>query len=470
MAGKDVRFDAPRGVRDVLPPRSSLVYQACRYFSELAMVYGYLPVETPIFEHTQVFERSVGEATEIVGKQMYTFEDRGGESLTLRPEGTAGVVRAFVQHSLFMTEQLPWRVFYVEDMFRYERPQAGRYRQFKQLGVEAIGAKGPQVDVEQIQLCVRFLEGIGVADLEVRVNSVGDESCRPAYIRELRGFLERTEVAASLCGECRERAERNPLRVFDCKRASCRAVVAEAPRILDRLCDECREHLELVASGLEAIGARYTIDHTLVRGLDYYTKTAFEVVCGSLDAAQNAIAGGGRYDGLVELMGGPPTPGMGFAVGLERALLAADATGRAETSEQSDSTGKAASLSQVAGVPRFDPTVPVPDTVVVPLETTAARTSILSCLRLASLLRESGMVAFVADGGRSLKAQLRSAHRLGARVVAIVGEAEVSAGAVTLKPLGRDHGVGRDQVTVPIEQAVKCVREMLTASGEELVQ
>lgn len=451
-----------------MPPRSSLVYQACRYFSELATLYGYLPIETPIFEHTQVFERSVGEATEIVGKQMYTFEDRGGESLTLRPEGTAGVVRAFVQHSLFMTEQLPWRVFYVEDMFRYERPQAGRYRQFKQLGVEAIGGKGPQLDVEQIELCLRFLEGIGVGDLEVRVNSVGDESCRPAYIRELRGFLERTEVAASLCGECRERAERNPLRVFDCKRASCKAVVAEAPRMLDRLCDGCREHLELVASGLEAVGVGYTIDHTLVRGLDYYTRTAFEVVCGSLDAAQNAVAGGGRYDGLVELMGGPPTPGVGFAVGLERALLAAEAAGGIETSARSRSSGKAPGSPEAGGVPRFDPTVPVPDTVVVPLETTVARASISSCLGLASALRASGMVAFVADGGRSLKAQLRSADRLGARVVAIVGEAEVSAGAVTLKSLGRDRESERDQVTVPMEQAVDRVREMLRASGEGL--
>jgi histidyl-tRNA synthetase len=454
------RLDAPRGVRDLLPPRSNLVWAATVYFGELARLYGYEPIETPTFEHTAVFERSVGEATDIVTKQMYTFSDKSGASLTLRPEGTAGVVRAFVQHEIYKSTPLPWRVFYVEDMFRYERPQAGRYRQFKQVGVEAIGARDPQSDAEQIELCWRFLEAVGVGALEVRLNSLGDPSCRPRFVTELSSYLADAKVYSALCSDCKLRAEKNPMRVFDCKEESCRRVLAAAPTIEEFLCEECREHFAQLKECLEVLGIPFKVQPELVRGLDYYTRTAFEIVSSALDAAQNAVAGGGRYDGLVEVLGGPPTPGVGFAIGVERALLAAEAldSDLSRRSVKDETTVTVQGRGQTALVP-FDAK---PDAVVVPLIKPALSVSV----KLASELRKMGYVAFTQESGRSLRSQLRAADKAGAQLVALVGEEELAEGAVTIKPLRLAGGGGEPpQSRLPLDEAPTYIDGLLQAGG-----
>ncbi len=452
MAGIDRRFSAPKGVSDTLPAEAAITLGATKYFAEVASLYGYSPIETPVLERTEVFERSVGVTSDIVSKQMYTFEDKSGDSLTLRPEGTAGVVRAFVEHEIYKSEPLPWRVFYIADMFRYERPQAGRYRQFKQVGVEAIGAGAPEVDVEQIDMCLSFLGGIGVAQPKLLINSIGDPTCRPEYLKALVEYLDSSEIRSGLCADCRSRANRNPLRVLDCKRPECKKLTEEAPKALDYLCEACRAHFEEVIAGLEALGIDYRIEPRLVRGLDYYTRTAFEVVSGGLEAAQDAVAGGGRYDGLVELFGGPPMPAVGFAVGLARSLAASKSKGKAE----SDRQGHGRSRHRL-GPPRFEPAPRRPDVFVIEIDAGARD----QALRLASSMRALGVSVVVSPGDRSVKSSMKHADRSGASVVALLGPDEVAKGEVTVRALRRSAESGPQQLSIRIEDAPRAISEIL---------
>jgi histidyl-tRNA synthetase len=413
---------APSGTHDVLWPESTRWEAVLAAFAARVEAAGYGMTHTPIFEDVRVFRRGIGEGSDVVGKEMYEFEDRGGRHLALRPEGTAPMVRAFVQHR----PPLPWKAWYATPAFRYERPQAGRYRQHHQLGVEALGPSDPDLDVEAVSLADGFFRSLGLSEFELRLNSMGDGVCRPDYLELLRHYLE--ERREQLCPEHRERLDANPLRVLDCKREACRQATEDAPALVDHLCDPCRAHFARVVAGLDALGVGYRFDHRLVRGFDYYTRTTFEFASGALESAQNGIGGGGRYDGLVEMLGGPPTPGIGFGIGIERLLLACDAEG-------------------------VFPVEPVPlDAFVVDVTGGEAARD------LTAELRGAGMRADRAFDGRSLKSQMKGADRSGARVALIVGPDEVAAGTVTVRPL---RG-GGDQRTVPRAGVVEAVREAVT--------
>ena len=395
-------FSPPRGTQDQLPPTSDRIERLRRDATALARTCGFHPVETPAFEHTDLFVRGVGESTDVVTKEMYTFEDKGGRSLTLRPEGTAPVVRAYlnVRQSL----PTPFKAYYVVPMFRHERPQAGRMRQHTQFGVEIIGTTAPAADAEVIALADSFLRGRGIERMTLHLNSIGDEKCRPAYREALTAFIE--ERSDRLCSEHRERWKTNPLRVLDCKREECRTATEDAPRSIDHLCEECRSHFETVQEGLREEGVALQVDHRLVRGLDYYTRTAFEFVSEVLGPTQSTLCGGGRYDGLAEALGGEPTPGIGFGLGLERLLIALEQEGVA---------------------------LPEPEAgVFVVALGEAARSEARALVRA---LREEGLIAETAYEDRPLKAQLKMADRSGARSAAILGEKELAEGVVTMRRL-----------------------------------
>lgn len=387
-------FRAPKGTDDVLPPASRTWRRVLRAWDDWAERFGYELVLNPIFEATEVFARGVGEATEIVQKQMYTFRDKGGRWLTLRPEGTASVVRAYLQTGA--TGAL--KVSYSGPMFRYEQPQAGRRRQFYQVGVEYVGAAAAAADAEVIEVGYRFLADLGMPTLEVQVNSIGDPVCRPAYLELLRNYLEQRRDR--LCEDSLRRLESNPLRVLDCK--VCAPRLEEAPSPVDHLCEECAQHYAEVLERLEALAVPYREAPRLVRGLDYYTRTAFEYVAPSLEAAQNAVGGGGRYDGLAEVLGGPPVPGVGLAMGIDRIMLA---------------------LGEVAEPPALDLYVVV-----------AAAELQPAAAGLVSELRRAGLRVDTDPEGRSVRAQFRAADRRGAAGVAVVGE-EWQDGKVTVRDL-----------------------------------
>ena len=313
-------FQAPAGTFDVLPPESSRYEALVGRFAEHVARAGYGSAITPMFEDVGVFER-LGQSTDVVRKEMYDFEDKGGRRMALRPEGTASVARAYVQRR----PTLPFKAWYVGPIFRYERPQAGRYRQHHQLGIEALGSDDPDLDVEVMGLAAGFYAGLGLTRVRLRLTSLGDAACRPAYRDRLQGYLEAGRD--QLCEEHRDRIEENPLRILDCKREACRAAGAQAPRMVDHLCGRCRSHFDRVTAGLAALGVGFELDPSLVRGLDYYTRTTFEFTSDALEFAHSGAGGGGRYDGLVEALGGPPTPGIGFGLGIERILLTCDAEG-----------------------------------------------------------------------------------------------------------------------------------------------
>ena len=396
-------FRAPPGTRDLLVPESTRLAGLVTDFARTVQLAGYGLVLGPMLEDAAVFTSGVGEATDIVAKEMYELEDRGGRRLALRPEGTASIVRAFVQHR----PPTPFKAWYVTPAFRYERPQAGRYRQHHQVGVEALGTDDPDLDVELVGLLMSYLEGTGLQSLELKVSSMGDETCRPGYVAALGAYLSTREN--ELCSEHQARWRLNPLRFLDCKKPECVKVRAGAPRLSDALCGPCRAHLERVLEGLDSQKIPWRRDDALVRGLDYYTRTTFEVASLALDAAQDALGGGGRYDRLAERLGGPATPGIGFASGLERVLGAL----RAE------------------GVP--DPTRSPVEVFVVDVAGGA------SARDLTAELRKEGIGAERSFDQRSMKAQLRQADRSGARLALIVGQKELSAGEVGLKWL-RDSG------------------------------
>jgi len=400
-------YRAPKGTSDLLPPDARAWERLLGIAQDLFARYGYEPIYTPVFEHTDVFVRGIGEATDIVGKEMYTFDDKGTPptSLTLRPEGTAPVVRAALENGLVANGRSA-KLYYAGPMFRYERPQAGRRRQFWQIGVEALGMADPTLDAEVIALLMEFFAAAGVprASMRLLINTMGDETCRPAYREEVAGFIRAN--ADTLCEECARRAETNPLRAFDCKNEGCRTVMAKAPLLRDRLCDDCAAHYAAVKSNLDALGIAYIEDSSLVRGLDYYTRTVFEVQAEGM-GAQNAIGGGGRYDRLMEMYGGQPTPGLGFALGFERTMLALAA----------------------AGVVAEEPAIAEVFVARVADETAS------EVFALTQRLRAAGIATEMDHQSRSLKAQMKNADRLGSLLVILVGPDELAAGEVTVRDM-----------------------------------
>ncbi len=389
-----------KGMNDILPGQVARWQDMERVARETFALYGYREVRTPVVEAYALFARGVGEQTDIVSKEMYVFEDKGEEKLALRPEGTAGTVRAFVEHGCHVEGMQKW--YYIGAMFRRERPQKGRYRQFHQIGCEVLGVAEPGIDAEQIAMLDDFLGRLEVR-AQVAVNSVGDGACRPAYLDRLRAYLRAHRD--ELCADCRERTERNPLRALDCKVESCQPVLRGAPRLLDQLCDACRDHFEAVKSALDDLGVRYVVDPRLVRGLDYYVRTAYEF-SSDLLGSQSAVAGGGRYDGLVELLGGPAVPGIGFALGQERLAIMMEASGHRSPE-------------------------PRPQLFLIAADEAGAR----AALRLAASLRQAGVACDLDPRGGKLKAQFRQAERVQARYALVLGGNEVESGQAKLKDL-----------------------------------
>jgi histidyl-tRNA synthetase len=409
-----VDLSPPRGTQDILPPQSDRLLALYDAAHRAATSFGYRYVETPTFEATDLFARSSGETSDVVSKEMYTFTDRGGRSETLRPEGTAAVVRAYLAHAHDLPT--PFKGYYIETLFRYGRPQKGRLREFRTFGIEVLGAAEPHADVDVIEtgdLLLRILRsGRPVLDgIELQLNSIGDEVCRPAYRELLASYLEANEDR--LRDEHKARYRDNPLRVLDCKDDACREVSKDAPKIIDHLCGPCADHFATVRAGLDEARIGYTLVPTLVRGLDYYTRTAFEFVSPSLGPSQGTVLGGGRYDGLAEALGGAATPGVGFGSGVERLLLA--------LGEEWDPRFSAAAGSRHPGLWFF--------VVTVGQGTASYARSVARALR-GDLGERSVDAPF---GDRSLKAQLRMANRAGANYTVIVGEREMEAGTITLR-------------------------------------
>ena len=420
---------APKGTADMLPATGRAWERLNRIAQELFARYGYEPIYTPTFEHTEVFTRAIGEATDIVSKEMYSFQDRGNppRDITLRPEGTASVVRAALEHSLTANGQFA-KLYYSGPMFRYERPQKGRMRQFWQIGAELLGAAEPSADAELITMLWRFFEecGIPAANMRLLINSMGDENCRPVYREKVAGFIR--EHSAELCEECDRRAETNPLRAFDCKNPMCREIMSGAPLLRDELCDECAAHYSAVKGYLDGLEIPYVEDPSLVRGLDYYTRTVFEVQVDAGLGSQNAIGGGGRYDRLMQEYGGPATPGLGFALGFERTVLAMEAC------------GANADIHAVA------------DVYVARVDSTVAA----AAFALTAALRDAGITAEEDHQARSLKSQFKQADRIGARFVAIIGPDELSAGQFTLRDMGT-----KEETKVSLSEATTAVANAL---------
>jgi len=417
-------YVAPRGTRDVLPEETPKWQYLESKFRESCNLYGYGEIRTPTFEYTELFTRNLGETTDVVSKEMYTFETKGGRSLTLRPEGTAPAIRAYVQHSLGASLPVA-KLYYIGRAFRYERPQAGRYREHTQLGVEAIGSIDPALDAEVVSLAARFFTTVGVKGFELKLNSIGCPKCRPDYRKALVDFA--SGEVAKLCPTCVVRYEQNPLRMLDCKVMECKAVLANAPRMVDYLCEECAEHFGKVQAYLRGMNTDFVLDPTLVRGFDYYTKTAFEFVSGEL-GAQNAIGGGGRYDNLVEEIGGQPTPAIGFGLGLDRLALTLEAMG-------AEVPGKNGVSAFVAGL---------------------GEAGHQAAVKTVFDLRSDGVATDMDYTGRSLKAQMKIADKLGARFVVILGEDEIAGGVAALRDMSTS-----EQQTVPLDRLAEHVKRGL---------
>ncbi|MCI7612712.1 MAG: histidine--tRNA ligase [Selenomonadaceae bacterium] len=408
--------NAPRGTKDILPDSVGDWNYVEGEIRELCRRFGYSEIRTPIFEHTELFQRGIGEGTDVVDKEMYTFTDRGDRSITLRPENTASAVRAYLQNKLYAESNLV-KLFYIGSMFRYDRPQAGRMREFHQFGVEALGEANPAVDAEVILLAMSLLEGLGLKDLELSINSVGCPKCRSKYRTMLQDFFR--DKLEDLCEDCRSRFDRSPLRILDCKKDSDKPYMADAPKITDCLCQECSDHFAKLQEHLSSTGISFQHDPRLVRGLDYYTKTAFEIKYPPL-GAQSAVAGGGRYDGLIEEMGGNPTPAVGFATGLERLLLALESQNLLPEKSRSVDAYVVA-LGEAAQSEGF---------------------------KLLNSLRREGLSAAMDFAGRSMKAQMKQANKLGARYALILGDDEIAEGVVMLRSMSdsQQEKVALDQV------------------------
>ncbi|MDP6064409.1 MAG: histidine--tRNA ligase [SAR202 cluster bacterium] len=412
------QFQAPRGTSDILPEEQVYWRFLESRAEEVAAKFGYERINTPAFENANLFVRSVGAATDIVEKETYTFEDRGGDLVSLRPEGTAPVCRAYLQHGMHNLPQ-PVRLFYMGDFFRYDRPQAGRYRQFHQFGIEVIGEADASVDSEVIDLAWSVLESVGVKDVTLLLNSIGDAMCRPGYIDELRSYY-RSRVSELVHDDCKRRLETNPLRLLDCKNGECQPLIEAAPGSVDYLCGDCSKHWDALLGDLNAAGRSYKIDKRLVRGLDYYSRTVFEIVPPS-DGQQSTLVAGGRYDGLIELLGGRPTPGIGFALGIERVLVAIPSDDE--------------SITKIAG-----------NKIIVAHMGDESKSA---GVKLCSELRRAGIAAVLAPPGRSLKSQLRYASFIRATHAVIIGDRELESGSFMLRNLG-----DREQREIPRDDLV----------------
>ncbi|MFZ5647921.1 MAG: histidine--tRNA ligase [Bacillota bacterium] len=414
----------PRGTADILPEDAGRWRYVEDMFRKICLEYNYLEIRTPIFEHTELFERGVGDTTDIVEKEMYTFLDRGERSVSLRPEGTAPVVRAFLENSLYSGPQ-PVKLYYMGPMFRYDKPQAGRYRQFHQLGVEVLGSPHPAVDAELIAMVMDFYGRLGLKDLELHINSVGCPGCRSVLRQELLDFFR--PRLDKLCKNCSGRYGRNPLRILDCKEKTCREISTSAPTTLDCLCPECERHFSLVKEYLDSLGVTYQVDNRLVRGLDYYTHTAFEIMTPDI-GSQSSIGGGGRYNGLIEACGGPAVPGVGYALGMERILLAMK--------------------SQEAYLPAVDR----PDVFVV----SAGPGCEKEAFKLLYHLRRGGLSADMDYMGRSLKAQMKFAGKTGCRYVVILGGDELKRKAAGVKDM-----TSGSQVEMPLDNLAEEIKKSI---------
>jgi len=410
-------YQAARGTTDILPTEQPYWEYVRGTVARVAALYGFQRIDTPIFEDTSLFRRSAGEYTDIVQKEMYTFDDRGGNSLTLKPEGTPAVCRAYIQHGM-QNQPQPVKLYYFSPIFRYDRPQAGRYRQHYQFGCEAIGDADPMIDAEVIAMAWSFYKELGLTGLTLQLNSIGCRECRPKYLIALTGYYTgRTEV---LCRDCAVRLENNPLRLLDCKQASCQEIAEAAPQNLEYLCPDCAAHFQAVQHYLQLLGIPFQVNHRLVRGLDYYTRTVFEIQPPD-EGGQSTIGGGGRYDNLIEELGGKPTPAAGFATGIERTIL---------------------------NLKKQNVSVPSPagaDVLVAHLGEAAGDAAFI----VTADLRAAGIRAIAATGSRSLKSQLRQANSLGVAYVVIIGEDEVKAGTVTLR-----HMAGAEQETLPLSELI----------------
>lgn len=404
-----VRLQAPKGTYDVLPGQQPMRQLVLREAKRIFTSAGYARISTPAFEETELFSRGVGPSSDIVRKEMYTFDDKGGRSLTLKPEGTAPVVRAYIQHGMHKLPQ-PVKLWYYERMYRFESPQAGRYREHYQLGVEAIGSDNPMLDAEIIFMLSELYKALGVPEIRLRLASMGCPDCRPVYQEKLKSYLNGLE--AELCRDCLERRELNPLRVFDCKNKGCGTLLDKAPKLIDNLCGACSEHFETVKKYLDLFELTYRLDGTLVRGFDYYTRTTFEFECEKL-GAQKGIGGGGRYDNLVEEIGGPPTAAAGFGTGMERIILALES---------------ADVKTAVAGA----------DVFFMVLSDEARPLAFAQMLEL----RKLGFTADIDYAGRKAKGQMKQADRLGAGLTVIIGDDELKSGKATVRDMQKGEQTG----------------------------
>ncbi len=391
----------PRGTEDILPGDVDLWRLIEKTAADVCTKYGYKEIRTPVFEDTSLFSRGVGDTTDVVQKEMYTFNDKGGRSITLRPEGTASLARSYIENSLYANPQ-PTKLYYLISCYRYEKPQSGRLREFHQFGLECFGSEAPSTDSEIIMLALDFFKELGIKNLTLNLNSIGCEKCKPCYNEELRKYFNSHHD--ELCDTCKDRLEKNPMRIIDCKSPICGELSKKAPKMIDYLCDDCREHFESLKKYLDSLGVDYKIDPDIVRGLDYYTKTVFEITSDDL-GAQSTVCGGGRYNGLVEELGGKPAPGIGFALGIERLIL----------------------ILKNQGIDVVTPKTP--DIFVAAIGENAD----IEAQRLVYTLRQRGLWAERDLCGRSVKAQMKYANKLGSRYSVVLGDNEIANGIIDLK-------------------------------------
>ena len=416
---------APRGTKDVTPKDVYKWHYVEKKFREICALYGYEEIRTPIFEHTEVFARSVGDTTDVVQKEMYTFTDRGDRQLSLKPEGTAGVIRSFIENKMYADTQ-PTKLYYITPCFRYERPQAGRQRQFHQFGVEVLGSDGPSVDAEVISLAVQFFNELGLKNLSVNINSVGCPKCREAYNKKLKEYLDKkTDV---LCETCLERKDKNPMRVIDCKNPQCKENLKDIPFMIDNLCDDCKEHFETLKKYLTEMGIDFVVDKTIVRGLDYYRKTAFEIISNDI-GAQSTVCGGGRYDGLVELLGGPKDiSGIGFGLGIERLLLTLE-NNNIEIENPKSTDIYIATIGDAAKTRSF---------------------------KIVKDLRANHISADNDHLDKSIKAQFKYSDKINAKYTVVIGDDELANDTATLKNMQTS-----EQTTIKLSEIVDELKKRL---------
>ncbi|WP_343004487.1 histidine--tRNA ligase [Intestinibacter bartlettii] len=416
---------APRGTKDITPKDVYKWHYVEKKFREICALYGYEEIRTPIFEHTEVFARSVGDTTDVVQKEMYSFTDRGDRQLSLKPEGTAGVIRSFIENKMYADTQ-PTKLYYITPCFRYERPQAGRQRQFHQFGIEVLGSDGPSVDAEVISLAVQFFNEMGLKNLSVNINSVGCPKCREEYNRKLKEYLDKKVDV--LCETCLERKDKNPMRVIDCKNPHCKENLQDIPFMIDHLCDDCKEHFEKLQTYLKEMDINYVVDKTIVRGLDYYKKTAFEIISNDI-GSQSTVCGGGRYDGLVEMLGGPKgISGIGFGLGVERLLLTLE-NNNIEIENPKSTDIYIATIGDAAKTKSF---------------------------KLIKDLRSNHISADNDHLDKSLKAQFKYSDKLNAKYTVVIGDDELANDTATLKNMKTS-----EQTTIKLSELVDELKKRL---------